>query len=358
MKMLDIVTQLKLILPRYTDKFTSIIPIYSIDSTNNITIINTNGEHDLLTGDEVILSGYSVSTYISNVSQDGLIFTFTTAIDHDLTENWQETIDLSGFDSTSWNNTFNIDSVPNRRTFKIQSTNTIPSLTGNENILENRMDGVNGHYAVTVIDSTTLRITDYILEGTYSGGSLNTFPRIAGMVDLTRAHEHYTEQDTEDLWMYVTMNDANVSKDDNTYNDGRVDSFINSETRMQLVDGFMVYVYANTSNDIGAQVTVDICRDELLGPILKCVHGMRFDSGLLLTESIFKTIFVGHGTAYYNKAYYVHSFGFEVSMEVLEQDGVEPINTRAYRDTKYNKTVGTEIMTVTIDQDDEPLDRS
>lgn len=356
MRLVDVVNQLRLILPKYTDRFSNSLSIISMVASGGVLTITTAGEHGLSSNQLVTLSSVKTQTPISAVSQDGLIFTFTTASDHDLTYGWPEhdTIELTGFTDTAWNGSFTLVSVPNRRNFKLQSTNTVPALNTNEKLLEIRIDGVNGSYAAMPINSTTFSVSGDFEDGTYIGGSVSRAVRVAGSVDITRAISQYTAQGVTDLWGFVVMHDAEVSKNRHALSDATSTPTTGTALRERIIDGFSFYVVVNTSQDIAAEQAVDICRHELLTPVLKSVYGARFTTGLS-GETDFRTVLTGHGFASYNRAIYVHVYTFELSMDLTDQDAVDVVDTRAYRDTDYTQTIGTQDMTVLINQDDVPL---
>lgn len=356
MRLSDIVDQLRIVLPKYTNEFSTTVGVTSIDSTNNISTIVTSSAHNLQTGDEITLQGYYTQTSISNVSQDGLVFTFTTATDHDLTESYHETITLGGFDATNWNGSYSLLEVPNRRTFKIRTTESIPSLSSNEYVLEQRIDGVNGQYSTTVIDNTTLQISGNFLDGSYVNGTLNSVVRVVGSLNIERFIEKYSEQNITNMYICVSLNDSDVSKDRNTYSDAVASPVNGSELRLTMINSFTIYVLVNTSKDITAVEAVDKCNHTLLLPILKSIYGVKFPTGLT-NETDYKTISTGHGTAIYNKAVYVHAYNFEMSMEMVSDDAVDASDSRAFRDINYTHTVDERDLTLTIDLDDEPLDR-
>lgn len=360
MKLLDIVNQLRVVLPKHTDKFSTLINTLSATVSNNTLTIITDGEHKLKSGNIITLSNYITKTYITDVSKSGFQYTFTTNTDHDLTENWQDEITLGGFDSAAWNTTFELSRVPNRKTFVVTSINDIPLLNAGEFLYENRIDGINGRYAITLVDPTSFTITDEFLNGSYIGGVINSNVRVVGSISLERFMEQYTEQNTNDLWICVVMEDADVSKDRNTYSDAIATPVTGSEIRLLLVDEFSIYIVGNVSDESAAQQMIDICRHDLLLPILKSVYGVRFITGLV-NETDFRTTFKGHGTSFYDKSKYVHVYNFEMSMELTNDETVDRMDTRAYRDTNQtiniigNDDIGEDYATITIDHDDEPL---
>lgn len=359
MKLSDVVAQLQLILPKYTDLFSDTLGIVSISATAAVATITTDVPHRLATGDAATLANVATKTAIDSVSQDGLVFTFETVTDHDLTKDWpeHETVTLDGFTDSAWNDSFQLIDVPNRRTFKVQSTNTLPVLNGNEILEEVRMDGVNGRFAVAVVSSSVFTITGTFLASAYTGGSVRTAVRIAGSVTIDRALEEYTAMKVEEMWMFVVMHDTETSKDRKTFNDAQATIPSGTEIRMRLLDGFDVVLIRNTTKDAAAVEAIDIVRDTLQLPILKTIYGTRFDTGLSGAGD-FRTVLLGHGFISYNAAILVYGYSFQVIFDLTDEDAVDPLDTKAFRDIDYTLVVGgadVDEMTVGIDTDEEPL---
>ncbi len=355
MRLIDILNQLRLILPRYTDLFSDNTPVSSIVVLGGIATVTTTAAHGLTTGNAVNISGAKSKTEITGVSQDGLLFTFTSDT-HDLTLGWpeQENIELIGFTDSAWNGTFELKGVPNRQSFIIQSTETIPTLNGNEELLEIKNTGVNGMYSITVTSTTTFTFGTGLDNGTYLDGVVSSNVRIAGTVNIERTIEQYTKQGLTDLWGFVVMHDVETSKDRSTYSDATSTPTQGSDIRLRLIDGFSFYIFVNVTQDIAATTAIDICRDTLLLPILKTLFGVIFDSGV--TGEDFRNIMTGQGIAHYDTAIYVHVYNFETSMDIFEADAVIPSNTRAFRDIEYTHNISdTEALTANIDLDEEPL---
>ena len=361
MKMVDVVKQLQVLLPRYTNLFSNIFEINSITTLNGVATIQTNVAHELVVdgSEAVTVAGVSVKTAIDSVSQDGLVFTFTTTNDHDLTEGWEEheNVTFDGFTDVDWNDSFKLVGVPNRKTFKVQSDNSLPTLNGNEVLFENRTDGVNGRYTPTVVDSKTFTVEGDFIDGTYTGGTVGSAVRVAGVVDADSIEEWYTKNALNDFWMFVLMNDAVISKDRHALSDASGTMATGQDIRMRLVDGFNLIIVKNTSEDMSAIEAIDICRDTLLLPVLKSVFGAKFTTGLSNAPD-FKTILTGHGIAKFNRAVLQYSYSFEVPMDLTDDDTVEPENTRAFRDIDMTQEIGgddTTDMTVIVDLDENPL---
>lgn len=360
MKIADVVNQLRGVLPKYTDYFSNVLTVSSITAAGGVATIVTASAHGLTSGANIVLTDVVTRTAINGVSQSGLSFTFTTASAHDLTLGWpaHEFVTLDGFTDAGWNGEFYLTAVSNRQTFTVRSTNSLPTLNGNEVLKEIRIDGVNGRYSVTVVDPVTITISGAFIDGIYEGGTVSTAQRISGAVNELRAYEQYTEQGLNELWMFVVMADANVSKDRSTYSDATATKPGGNDMRLRLIDGFSLIIIADTTTDIMATDALDICRHELLLPILKSVNGIRFTSGLTYTGD-FRTVLTGHSIAEYDRSVLVYRYDFETVMDLTNNDTVEAGDTRAFLDADYTHYIGgddTQPLTILpMDMDEVPL---
>lgn len=351
MRLSDIVNQLIIILPQYTDRFSDLASIASISSSTTEAIITTTEAHGLSDNDSVTLANVVFHNSITAVSRDGLVFTFTTSQPHDLTQNWNETITLAGFTDNEWNASFSLVAVPDRNTFSVQSTNSLPTLSGAEYLSEIRIDGLNGRFPAIVTSDTTFTISGDFLQGVYSSGKVLKGVRIAGIVDFDRAMETYTEQSPNDLWMFVQMHDIETSRDRESLTDAYAQKSVKSnDFRMSLIDGFNCHIIKSTSDEVAAVESVDITRHEIFLPMMKTIFGVQFDSGLSCEDS-YGAMLTGTSTQLYNGAYLVYSYIFEVSYRLFNDDVVEPRNTRAFRNIEYREVVGKGNMDVNINLD-------
>lgn len=360
MKLLDIVRQLHATLPQYTGVFSDLLSVSTIVASGGVATISTSANHNVKSSStaNLTLANVNSETPIIAVSKDGNVVTFTTSVDHDLTFGWGDNaVDLDGFTDSAWNDSFTLVNVANRREFKVQTTNTLPVLNGNEILLENRIDGINGRYQPTFVNLKTLTITGTFNDGNYEGGSIGSGVRVAGVINPEGISAYYTKQGLEDFWMFVSMHDAELSKDRHSLSDAEATRATGEDVRMRLLDGFTLSVVKNVTKDVSAIEALDACRHDLLLPILKSVFGARFETGLS-SSADFKAVLTGHGVAEYNRAVLVYNFDFEFAMDLTNDDTVEPENTRAFRDIDLTEIINgddTTDMTVTADLDDEPL---
>jgi hypothetical protein len=349
MKLLDVVRQLQLVLPKFTDYFSQTLNIVSITASSGIAVINSPN-HGLQNNEAVTISNVANNNGIDSVSKDGLVFTFSTTNPHDLTFNYPgyENVTLDGFTDSAWNESFSLVDVPNRLTFKVRSTNSLPTLTGDEYLEEVRIDGVNGRYSVNVTDDSIFAVYGDFNDGEYSTGTVKTAVRIAGAVNIERAIDQYTQQQTDDLWMFVVMNDAVTSKNRNALNDATATIAANEDIRTRLVDGFSVFIVKNVKDEIAAVNAVDIARHDLLRPITKSLFGARFDTGLS-SSGDFAAILTGHNFVEYNRSWFIYQYNFEFTTDMVFDDSVDEQDTRAFNEIDYTQIQGgsdTEPMTV------------
>ena len=346
MKISEVVDQLQLIIPKYTDIFSSNLSISTIVSLNGVATITTTLDHKLSTGDAITISDVSYNNPIEEISKDGLIFSIKVNGKHDLTfgYNGYEKVSLNGFTDNDWNSDFDLISVQDRNNFKIRSSNSLPTLNGNEALEEITVGGVNGRYSVVVVSATELEITGSFDNGYYSSGKVKKGIRIAGTATLTRALEQYTKQNISDLWMFVTMADAIMSKNRTTYNDSYATIAQGQDMRMRIIDGFSVFLVKNVKNDISAVDAVDICRHDMLLPLTKSLFGAKFSTGLS-TTSDFITVLTGHNQILYDRSTFVYEYTFEFSYDFILADTVENTDTRAFSEIDYTQSIGTEDTT-------------
>jgi hypothetical protein len=356
MRLKDVVNQFRLVLPKYTDRFSSTLEVSSIVAAANTATITTVTPHNMETGHNVTVSSLESRTPINSVSKDGLIYTFISE-EHDLTFNDPEHLyaKFEGFTDPLWNrDDFKITAVQNRKTFSIRSTNPLPVLTDNEFLLEKRIDGIRGRYLINKVNDNVFTINGDFVDGIYRNGRLSPDVRITGMVDIDRLQELYTRNNIFDLWGYVIMHDVTTSKDRSTNSDATATIPNGTDMRLRLIDGFDFVIVVNTTRDISANDAIDLCRHELFLPILKTIYGVKFDTGLS-DKTDFKAILIGQGMTLYQKAYYLHVYRFETQYDITNSDSVVPGDTRAFRDIGFTQKIGEQSMSVNIDLDDIPI---
>lgn len=362
MKLADIVNQLRMVLPKYTNLFADVASISSIVASSGVATVTTNTAHNMANGAAVTITGVETRTQLATVSKDGLVFTFTTTTDHDLTLGWpeQEYVSFIGFADSDWNDSFKVVDVPNRRTFKVQSVLSLPVIDGNQFLLEpDRADGINGIYAITFVSSTVFTISGDFIDGTYTpvNGKISTQPRITSSINIDAFLDKYTEQNVNDFWLVVEPVDAFVSKQRETFSDANSTVANGEDIRNRIVDGFTVYIVAPTADQLTASQALDVCKHDLLLPMMRSLYGVKFPSGLS-NDADFKVTLNGQNVAAYERAFLAYAYTFEAVYDLTNDDTVLPSDTRAFRNVSYTqKTESEQVddLTVNANLDDVPL---
>lgn len=341
MTLTEIVNQIRLNLSIYT----SILPSIYFDGIivnggEAIVFFNSPKRNPLIAGDPIIFTGvnYIVQLLPNFYSPSENVYVFETLTDHDLTENWHETVTFALFQEfeSEWNNAFKLLTVPNRRTFSIESNLPPPTIMGA--LVENRIDGINGYYQVIEPANNFFKFATSAIDGGYYGGTLLSGVRVAAAANIDRVLEQYTKQNTDDLWMIVLPVDVDVAKSIYADSDAVATITASDDFRLRLLDGFTLAIIKSTVNESAAVEAVDLCRHDLLKPILKTLCGVRFESGLT-TSGDFRSSLIGHGVMRYTEAYIVYRYDFEVVMDTVVEDTVIEGDVTAFRDIELNQSV-------------------
>jgi hypothetical protein len=358
--MADIVQQLRRVLPGKTDLFHQVVGVSSITATANLATVITSAAHNLASSRVVALTGVETRIPIVSAAKNGMLTTFTTSADHDLTEGNPDTanVPLFGFTDPLWNADHELVSVENRRSFTVRNALSAPVLNSNELLLEpNRIDGLNGVFEVTVVDTTTFTISGTFIPGTYTpvNGKVVSNPRIYPSVTVERAQKLYEEKDPGEFWAFVIPGQAVVSKSRSTESDATASLMDGEDMRIRLLDEFSVFVFAPSAKELAATKAVDICRHDLLQPIVSSLFGTRVQTGLACDESEFRVTFVGHEIFNYSEAVLTYEYAFQAPMDLTSDDAVVLAADRAFRDIDYAHTGFHTPLTFTADLDEEPL---
>src|ERR1700743_633222 len=122
MKAEQILLQLFKKLPQYSPYFSTITTITSLVLNTNIVTATTANPHNLILGQSVNITWAIIKNPIVSLTQvptdeGGYIATGITQFDHDLTEDFNENVEIIGADQSDYNGTHPLLTVPNRRTF-------------------------------------------------------------------------------------------------------------------------------------------------------------------------------------------------------------------------------------------------
>lgn len=357
MKASDIVLQLLAELPRHDSRFNTTIAITSLVAVGTVVTATTTTPHGLTTGDATTITGALVETPISSLTLLGGIVSAATSSDHDLTLG-QSTAIVEGATETEYNGTFTLLSVKNRREFQypITATPTSPA-TGAPILLEDRIDGYNGMFIVTVTGTTTFTYTVGIApsgDARVANAFVNTKARVSRVVNFDHAEMAYTKQIGNEFWAFVSLQDVPVSRDRSLTSDHTVNLTINQERRIDTVRRVNIDVFFPTSSEYSGGKARDDAEDVAVALVASLMgfeppNDYSDTSGYLLALSI-------HQTAAFTKAYYAHRYVFETREDITFADTFQE-DTRAFRniDLDINNDFEEVIASATVDLDEEPL---
>lgn len=102
MQALQIVNQLKAVLPRYTGDFTKNITITSLINTGGNATATTSSVHQLKVGEKVLINGAKVPVVIYSLTRNGDYALAITSTQHSLIRG-TTTVEISGADQTDYN---------------------------------------------------------------------------------------------------------------------------------------------------------------------------------------------------------------------------------------------------------------
>lgn len=339
----DIVTQLNAVLPKYTDKFNSSVAISAITRNDSSSFrITTSLAHGLSTGDYVGIKNALVVNPIINASLIDNILTLTTQFQHDMTENFEpdgtnypEYVNLSGFTGLD-DGDYLLLTAPTANTFTIEA-DSLPSVLGNVN--ESRIDGINGRFEITVVDTTNFDITVDTEFDNFDAQSITMIEknlRVAPLATVDRMIERYkkTTQTITDYWMFVVNNDAASSWDRKINSDAVNKKQKLDDLYQELHQTFSIFVVIPTSNTFRGYEASDSAID-IRKALCKTLCGVEFSSGFS-QEEIFLTTYTRDNFFAYVGAYYIHEYVFENVYMFNPSDSVEPDDSRAFRRFEAN----------------------
>jgi hypothetical protein len=355
----EIVTQLQAVLPTITTLFNDSISITSLTNSSDLVTATTAAAHGLTTGKAVVISGAIAPVPIATLTSDGTLASANTyPYDHDLTENYQTTVNISGADQSGYNGDFELLTVPNRYefTFRLTSDPVSPA-TGDILLFDGKERGYNGVKQVTVTSATTFT---YPITGVVYSPALGTIvcavrARITKAITIEKILDSYTKQPFNDLYAFVVLGNTTPSKDRNVLSDSTYKFIEGQAFRQEIIQNFSVYVIGPATTEISGANIRDLM-ESVRVYLFKAVMRVHFPSGLS-DNSNFVVWFDGDDFEGYFNAYYIHKFNFAINYFIEFADTVEPAYNVAFRDTHLiidNSPL--ELVTAEINLDDEPYE--
>ena len=332
----DIVNHLAEYLPRISDKFSDSLVISSATISDGRTIsCVTPTDHDFSVSDPIMLIGGQTPNNISSVALDvadtTLLIEFASV--HDFTEPndtiGTESLTCSGFNESEWNTTLSITEVPTDQsvivTFPTGATGipTFTTATG----YEERPLSIFGTQAIATVPTTTtftIELSTDVPElpaGDIINLSATVGARIAAADTIKRAEEIYTKvAANDDLWAFVIMLDADVSKDRHTLNDSVASFTHQNEMRLRTLNNFSVVVFFRTANSVSGVTAQELAYGEVYVDLLSVLYGF----GGFATDddnSSFVTVSAGHGVGISNTSYYTHVYDWQIPVDITIDNG-------------------------------------
>lgn len=352
----DVIRQLQEYMPRHTALFGDDFSVSSMTRAGTTVTVITTSAHGLVSSDKVFISGAIAPIGISPLTQTNNIATAVTVSDHDLTEGYQSTIEISGAVETDYNGDHTLLKVPNRRKFTYQISNDPTSPATGTPVLHDTgwYNGYNGLHQITIVDTTTFTFETDKEPNSPAQGTIitTTATRISGAVSIERAAEAYTPQSENRPWLFVVLGDVTVSKDRAMKNDATTISHPGIQYRQRLIQPFSIYIFLDATNSIAGREVRDLAETIAL-PLYASLLGTKNIISYLSEEQWAEVTFNGHRFFGYNGSYYIHEYNFETVGDITYNDTVgEGVNV-AFRDIDLSFVDGKAIAA--IDLDEEPL---
>jgi hypothetical protein len=358
MKISQIISQLWQTLPRFTDLFSDTQGDISLSKNGSVVTATCLLPHGLTTGDYIFVNGALTPIDIESLTSSNGIATAVTLENHDLTEGYQDTVQISGADQSEYNGIHNLLTVPNRRTFTFSISGTpISPATGQIVLISNLKYGYNGLQQITVVDDSTFT---YVVENDFGTPALGDISiqkniRISGAVSIERATEAYTKQEQNKCWMFCISGNHSASRDIYTKSDVLYKDLFNTDFRQTVMHEIFIYVFIPTVYSISAVYERDLMED-IQRYLFKSILRLRVVSDFE-DQTEYCLVFTGHSFFGYERAYYIHEFKFEYVYDLTYQDAVDEDDSVAFRDIRlqFRNEYDQNIINNNVDLDDIPL---
>ncbi len=364
MRALDIVSQLTSSLPLRTNKFTKDVSVFSLTRSGTIITAACNEQHGLKPGDGAVIVGSFVPIVASTLTRSGVVGQVILATRHDLTPTANKFVVLSGSNEPEFNGTFKIIGITDDVTITFEMADSGPVTATGSPILENGESALrqyDGPYEVLEVPSdSSFTFTNSVAGLADPIGTIiaRVKPRITAAATVDRIIQVYTEQKTDDFWMFVVLEDVVASKSRQIRSDAIDNLTRSTEFRQQIIQPFSIYILIPTVDSVSGREARDDAED-LFRSICQAILFAQFPSGLFANK-LGAVQFVSHGTFNYNSAIYVHAYGFQQVVDLYFEDTVGPDLDVAFRCINLTMTPtipggGTEVETLTATPElDEP----
>ncbi len=342
MKLSDLVKQAQNKLPLYTDYFSDRVKVTSLtnDGESTICTLETEDAHSLQVGADFTIQGAKVKNRIVSLTQSHGLGRIVTEFNHQVTKNTplrkgdSTHITIEGAEEEQYNGTFLIMDIPNCNVIEFSIDKNAPATaTGSPYITQDCYANYNGRHTVSsVVDDNTVQFDmGSIPDAQTAVGDIyiRTGVRISGEYSIEHALEAYEQNDTNELWGFCVLDGANISKSRVNKTDAIATVLSGLDVRAELVQDFNFFVIIPTTSEFCWIDFVDLAQ-ELRKPILKTFHRARLESGA--TDEDCHLAFVGDQPVdTTTKAFMVYQYKFQTTINIQNEDGVEPEFSPAIR---------------------------
>jgi hypothetical protein len=204
MKIADIVNQLKAVLPKHTDDFTTNLSITSLTRSGSTVTATTSSAHGLVVGKKALITGAKTPILIDSLTQVNGVAIALTNTKH-LLYKGIKTVEIDGADQTEYNGIKNIVEAP---TLDIESI-TIAGNVATVTTIKDHGYIVNSNFKVrisgaqqevynrdtTIIATPTSKTFTYTVEGT-TEDAVNKFGQLLQVKQLENAYTINFEVDS------------------------------------------------------------------------------------------------------------------------------------------------------------------
>jgi len=362
-----IIKHLHSCLPVKSPYFSSRIQVVSVDKIGLIATVTTATDHGLSVGNFVTVGDVLSPIEIESAVETATEIDFKCVTPHDLTlsptapKDQNQMVRITG---SSFDEKYLLTKVTNRFRFTVKKDSQ-PALPVSDTLFLQEQSAIGYNGLKQVIDVPSSTSFTYELDFDYPAPNFTedsyiaTGVRISGGIDIDTVTESYTKQQEEELWLFVTPQDAEPNKDRRTPVDAQSTQSVQGDFRQRIIDGFEVYIFVpnkgsaltNTNGRFAWDLVQQIKPD-----LFQCLLGLTFDSGLACQGQEIIT-YNGDGFFSYNGSYYIHRFSFQNVIDITKDDTANEVFTRAFRDIMVeHKNQFSEITTYNseINLDDEP----
>ncbi len=361
MKIVDVVNQLRLLLPQLTDRFTTNVAVTSLTRTGTSIAVKCDEAHGFEEGDFVAIVGADVRIPVA-LTRSGVVGTCVTTDVHDLTKkaNKKLSITFSGANEAEFVGSFDVIQIEDENTITFTMPDAGPTPATGSPVIHDAAGPLKNYNSTVEIVSTpslvdfTFEQPDTTIPDPVGAIEARGAPRIGGLARAQYVIRLYSEQAADEYWLYVVPEGVEASKDRNEFSDHTANHGRGTEYIQQLIERVTIFVVIPATQDETGSISSDIARD-LFRPIARSLLFSGFDCGLANGTHGGLVQFERHVLVDFNGATYIHAYEFSRQYDLTYDDTVGDDLNVALRDLRVEMFFkeGTGITKIVIEP---PLD--